>query len=82
MHGEYSDHILDGDYTCTRCNVLDEDALIDERDKLHAVLAERDATIARVRALLDPDAEMARWFVGYRYFQEADIRRALDGEQP
>lgn len=29
-HGEWSDHILDDAYTCTRCLVLDEDALVDE----------------------------------------------------
>jgi hypothetical protein len=45
------------------------------------VAAERER-LAAVRALLDPDAEMATWVVGHRYFEEADIRRALDGEQP
>lgn len=46
-HGEWSDHILDDAYTCTRCLVLDEDALVDElrqaRSRLAEVEAERDA---------------------------------------
>lgn len=45
--GEFGDHILDDDYTCTRCLVLDEDALVDElrqaRARLAEVEAERDA---------------------------------------
>ena len=75
MHGEYSDHILDGDYICTRCNVLDEDALIDERDKLRGALAERDATIARVKGLCE------RHPLGVNININA-VRRALAGEQP
>jgi hypothetical protein len=33
-HGEYSDHTPDADYRCTRCHVLDEDALINELVRL------------------------------------------------
>jgi hypothetical protein len=51
-------------------------------DRLTAELAIERERLAAVRALLDPDAEMATWVVGHRYFEEADIRRALDGEQP
>lgn len=32
MHGEYSEHELDRDFICARCNALDEDALIADRD--------------------------------------------------
>jgi len=46
---------------------------------------ERDAalaTIERVKALIDPAAQMAQPLYGERYFCEADIRAALDGPQP
>jgi hypothetical protein len=57
------------------------DAQVRRAEHAEAALAERDAVaaVARVEALLDPDAEMATWVVGHRYFEEADIRRALDG---
>jgi hypothetical protein len=51
--GEYSDHVLDDAYTCTRCLVLDEDALVAElrqaRARLAEVEAERDDAMAGVR---------------------------------
>lgn len=39
-HGEYGSHTLDADYVCTRCSVLDEDALIAELRALRARIAE------------------------------------------
>lgn len=45
--GEYSDHVLDDAYTCTRCLVLDEDAMVTDlrglRARLSEVETERDA---------------------------------------
>jgi hypothetical protein len=48
-HGEHSSHTLDSNYTCTRCGVVDEYALIAEcsylRTKLSAcrsVMADRE----------------------------------------
>src|SRR5690625_4104626 len=38
-HGEYSEHTPDGEYTCQRCYVLDEDALRVELRRLRAALA-------------------------------------------
>lgn len=35
-HGEYSAHKLDASYVCTRCHVLDEDALIAELERARA----------------------------------------------
>lgn len=35
-HGEYSEHTPDGEYTCQRCLVLDEDALRAELRRLRA----------------------------------------------
>lgn len=47
QHGEYSDHILDELHTCTRCHVLDEDALRAElTERLRAELERRDGVIA------------------------------------
>lgn len=37
--GEYSTHTVDGRYGCTRCHVLDEDALFAELDRLKTELA-------------------------------------------
>src|SRR5690554_5800776 len=37
MHGEYSDHTINDDFICTRCDVLDEDALIEDRNKWRAL---------------------------------------------
>lgn len=44
QHGEYSDHVPDDAYTCTRCGVPDLAAAL--RAKLRALRAERDATHA------------------------------------
>ena len=47
MHGEYSNHIPhpDANYTCVRCGVLDEDALIAERDRLRAEVQRQHADL-------------------------------------
>jgi hypothetical protein len=43
-------------------------------------LAERDATIGRVKALCDPETAMAAGSIGSdRYFCESDIRAAIEG---
>lgn len=47
-------------------------------DDLRADLAAAQDREARVRALIDPEAEMGHPIYGSRYFDEADIRRALD----
>lgn len=47
-HGEYSDHTLDDEYECTRCHVLDEDAL---QAELHNVTRERDQARAELERL-------------------------------
>lgn len=49
-HGEYGSHVPDEDYLCTRCAVLDEQGLIDERRALRTQLDEAHATIERQRA--------------------------------
>lgn len=54
-HGEYSDHILDDDFICTRCTVLDEDALIEDRNRLRR---ERDEWRAEVDRL---NQQLHRW---------------------
>jgi hypothetical protein len=43
-HGEYGSHFPDDDYTCTRCDVLDEDALRHELLRLRKK-SELSATI-------------------------------------
>ena len=51
-HGEYSDCDPDQDFICKRCFALDEDALFAKVERLNA-------TIERVKALLDEDYHAA-----------------------
>ena len=48
--GEYGEHVLLADYTCDRCGVFDEDAIM---DALRRVVAERDALYAAARNAVD-----------------------------
>jgi hypothetical protein len=71
MHGEYSDCAPDQNFICKRCTALDEDALFAKVEQL-------SATIERVKALIDPETEMAAGSIGSdRYFCESDIRAAI-----
>jgi hypothetical protein len=38
-YGEYGEHELDSDYVCTLCFVLDEEALIEELNRLRRIVA-------------------------------------------
>lgn len=73
-HGEYGEHILDDQHTCTRCSVLDEDALRGAQAHLRAELAKaqqsdhearqqlagNQGTIVGQRARIAKLAELAR----------------------
>jgi len=45
MHGEFSEHDLDGDFICKSCCGLDEDALIDDRNRLRDELVTIEADL-------------------------------------
>lgn len=47
--GEFGSHVLDDAYTCSRCLVLDEDAMIADLRGLRARLAEALAEVERLR---------------------------------
>lgn len=53
QHGEYGSHTLDAEYTCTRCGVLDEDALTEELRRLRQELDEARAERDRLRPVVE-----------------------------
>lgn len=57
QHGEYGSHTVDTEYTCTRCGVLDEEALTAElrrlRQELDEARAERDHLDGQIKNLAD-----------------------------
>lgn len=60
-HGEYSDHIPDDSYVCTRCSVLDEDAMLTELKRLRSQLAEAEEVMADYsKAVEQPSARCER----------------------
>lgn len=79
-HGEYSEHTPDEDHTCTRCYVLDEDALIADRDRWKACAENAEATIARVEALAASWTWPRSDHGPVTRAHGAQLRRALDGE--
>ena len=67
-HGEYSSHVPDGDFNCTRCWALDEDGLRAEVTRLtaentrpRAVAAWADTAIDVLRQ--DTDSDLDEWFI-------------------
>jgi len=56
--GEYSDHIPDADYICTRCGALDEDGMVNE---LRDLREERDALRVGVAQIADDRRPVSVW---------------------
>lgn len=81
-HGEFGEHTLDDLHTCTRCHVLDEDAL---RAELAAVKWERDL-LAEALGQLRPAAAAVDWHREYGVVlvramrQRDEARRELHGQ--
>lgn len=87
-HGEYSEHTLDDEFTCTLCGVLDEDALRAELRDLRARGAEHDQQVAErererlaLTALADseafPDPDVANYVA--RWLRDEDYPIRADG---
>lgn len=53
--GEYGAHILDADFSCTRCFTLDEDALLADRDQWRQHAANLTDVGGALRVRLDDE---------------------------
>lgn len=81
-HGEYGDHELDELHTCTRCHMLDEDALRAELAEARDTAERFDDLTERLCALMPEDADgdeavealIVRWVEGLRA-RVADLER-------
>jgi hypothetical protein len=80
-HGEYSAHTVGDDFYCEFCGAFDEQAAVTdayERGRKEQAAADRE----RIEALLHPERGMgvSVYGDGRRFFDEADVRAALDSE--
>lgn len=77
VHGEYSDHILDDLHTCTRCSVLDEDALRADLARLREEIERLANVILEIPG--EPGSEGSAVDVAIRIIQETRSRYASSG---
>ena len=73
-HGEYSSHVPDGDFNCTRCWALDEDGLRAEVARLAAENT-RLRAVAEAVEMLTGDPNDPHWpviFQALRAWREGD----------
>lgn len=71
--GEFGSHVLDDAYSCTRCFVLDEDALTAELLRLRAAIK-----AVQTACTVADETDLTDWQRGYRA-AALFVRGALDG---